>query len=70
MKHIHLHFRFLIVSIFTLLFSITSVNAQWTQTNGPDGGGAVSVLAVSGTNIFAGGIYSGVFRSTNDGTSW
>jgi len=43
--------------------------AQWVQTAGP-GGGTVSCLAVSGTNLFAGTWSGGVFHSTNNGTSW
>ncbi len=42
---------------------------QWVQTNGPYGGD-IRALAVSGTNLFAGTDGSGVFLSTNNGTSW
>ena len=41
--------------------------AQWIQTGLPTT--VVSVLAISGTNLFA-GTDEGVFRSTNNGTSW
>jgi len=44
-------------------------SAQWVQTNGPYGGD-LRALAVSGTNLFAGTWGSGVFLSTNNGTSW
>jgi hypothetical protein len=39
------------------------------QTNGPFGG-EVHSFTVSGTNLFAGTYGSGVFLSTNNGTSW
>ena len=45
------------------------VNAQWVQTSGP-GGGTVYCFTVSGTNIFAGTDGGGVYRSTNNGSSW
>lgn len=44
-------------------------NDQWVQTNGPYGVDAVC-LAVSGTNLFAGCGGAGVFRSTDNGTTW
>jgi hypothetical protein len=52
------------------LFTTTSpLHAQWIKTNLPD---SVSVLtlALSGTNLFAGTDSSGIFLSTNNGTSW
>jgi len=62
-----------IKSILTLLFlfaiSGRETQSQWVQTNGPYGG-TVTCFAVSGTNIFAGIRYGGVFLSTNNGTSW
>jgi hypothetical protein len=42
---------------------------QWVQTNGPYGGD-ILCLAVSGTNLFAGTLASGVFLSTDNGKSW
>jgi hypothetical protein len=39
------------------------VNTGLTNTD-------VSVLAVSGVNLFAGTLGGGVFRSTNNGTTW
>ncbi|MGA2622692.1 MAG: T9SS type A sorting domain-containing protein [Bacteroidota bacterium] len=47
----------------------STVHTQWVQTNGPYGG-IVSCFAVSGANLFAGAGGSGVFLSTNNGTSW
>ncbi len=47
------------------------LHAQWVQTNGPNvGPRAVIALAVSGTNLFAGASFDGVYRSTDNGTSW
>ncbi|HMD69146.1 MAG TPA: T9SS type A sorting domain-containing protein, partial [Chitinivibrionales bacterium] len=45
--------------------SWAAVNSGLTNTNI-----AVQSLAVSGSNIFAATFYSGVFLSTNNGTSW
>src|SRR5665213_1201668 len=52
-----------------LMLSLASdASAQWVQTNGPSGG-SIHVLAVSGTNLFA-GTGGGMYRSSNNGTSW
>ena len=56
------------VVVFCLLTTTSPLHAQWVQTNGPYGG-IVFSFAVSGTNLFA-GTWSGVFLSTNNGTSW
>ncbi len=61
-------FNFLLVMFYLSVITYT-VNAQWTQTNGPYGG-VIQCLAVSGSNIFAGTDHSGVFLSTNNGTNW
>jgi ligand-binding sensor domain-containing protein len=58
---------------FTIILSVLvtiamTTNAQWQLANGPYGG-SIASLATSGSNIFA-GTYSGVFLSTNNGTSW
>ncbi len=65
MKTNNLYLSFLIC----LLIATRITNAQWVQTNGPNGG-YVSCFAVSGTNLFAGTLGDGVFLSTNNGTSW
>jgi len=52
-----------------MMLHISPLNAQWIQTNGPNGG-EVICLAASGTNLYAGTSNSGVFLSTNNGTSW
>src|SRR5947199_10735603 len=41
----------------------------WMQTSGPEGG-RVRALEVSGTSLFAGTYFGGVFRTTNNGASW
>jgi hypothetical protein len=52
-----------------IAFSINKVTGQWQQTNGP-AGGYIGCFAISGSNIFAGTAYAGVFLSTNNGNSW
>jgi hypothetical protein len=54
--------------LFCLFTTTNPLHAQWIHTNGPYGGD-IRCFAVSGTNIFA-GAWGGVFRSTNNGTSW
>jgi len=43
--------------------------AQWVHTNGPYGG-QVYCLAVSGSDLLAGNYGSGLYRSTDNGSSW
>ena len=61
------------IILLALLVGLTSINSHsqnsWQQTNGPEGG-SIRAFAVSGTNLFAGTHYNGVFLSTNNGTSW
>ncbi len=53
------------------LFTLNIANAQWQQTNGLSGENIKNnCLASSGTNIFAGTDASGVYLSTNFGSSW
>ncbi len=52
----------------------TQIFGQWMQTNGPYGGD-ISDLAVladgeGGTYLFAGSLGGGVFRSSDNGTTW
>ncbi|MFZ4590996.1 MAG: T9SS type A sorting domain-containing protein, partial [Ignavibacteria bacterium] len=51
-------------------FLMNNCQAQWVQTNGPNGGN-INSFAVSGSNLFI-GMYDkfGVYRSTNSGLSW
>jgi hypothetical protein len=58
-----------LILFFLLLINTQSVYSQWVQTNGPYGG-FVNCIAVSGTNIFAGTTYNGVYLSTDNGTNW
>ena len=60
---------FYLLNIFFIILANQISIAQWVQTNGP-GGGVVYTFAVSDTNLFAGTYGSGVFLSTNNGTSW
>jgi len=65
MKHI-----FYILSSLVLGISISRpLLAQWTNTNLPFNGDAVS-FAVSRTSIYVGTTGGGVFRSTDNGLSW
>jgi uncharacterized repeat protein (TIGR01451 family) len=57
-----------IIILFVFLFSMIFVNAQWVQTNGPNGCDATSVAAI-GTNIFA-VMNNEAYISNNNGTSW
>ena len=56
----------LILALLTLTFT---TNAQWTQTNGPEGG-SISALVSNGINLFAASHGGGVFLSINNGNSW
>lgn len=53
-----------------ILITLQSLNAQWVNTNGPPGGGHVGALIVFGENILAATDESGIFLSTDVGTSW
>jgi hypothetical protein len=60
---------FCIAIVWFSFSTIAPAQAQWVNT-GLDSA-FVTALAVSGTNLFAGdGVGSGVFLSTNNGTSW
>lgn len=50
-----------------LFLSTLTINAQWAKTNLP---GYAWSLTVSGDNLFAGTLANGVYRSTNNGSSW
>ena len=57
----------LILSAVGILLAVPA-NAQWEPTSGP-GRAGINVLHSQG-NLFAGSTGQGVFRSTNNGTSW
>jgi hypothetical protein len=62
-------FLFVLIYLFTCTHPL---HAQWIQTNGPYGGVTSFVVSpdgAGGTNLFAAN-GSGVYLSTNDGTSW
>src|ERR1051326_64664 len=61
-------FIFLLVAE-SLLINSDSLHAQWVPTNLSYHGGVLSLL-VDGTNLYAGTNDSGVFLSTDNGTSW
>jgi len=59
----------LIYTIILLLSTNLLTNAQWIQTNGPEGGN-ISSIAISGTNVYATAFTYGFYWSTNNGTNW
>ena len=56
--------------IIIIVISCYSSKAQWVQLNQGLTNTNILVLAVSDTNLFAGTLSGGIFRSTNNGTSW
>jgi hypothetical protein len=46
-----------------------TTRAQWAQTDGPYGS-IISCFGADGSNVYAGTMYSGVFRTTDNGTTW
>jgi Secretion system C-terminal sorting domain len=65
MKNLSWH---LMVSL-SLLVCITTLNAQWVPTNGPEGGYILSFASID-SNIYAGTDGGGVYISNNGGSSW
>jgi photosystem II stability/assembly factor-like uncharacterized protein len=65
MKHVC---QFLLL-IFLMIVNVSTLSAQWVQTNGPTSTEILS-LVFSDTNLFAGTFGSGVFLSTNNGSTW
>jgi hypothetical protein len=60
---------FLVFLLMIVVFSSSNqLNAQWVQTNGPEGG-EVNCLAAYDTTLFLGSEI-GVYSSTDNGTSW
>jgi hypothetical protein len=51
-----------------VLYSYTA-QANWVQTDGPEGG-TIQVLLVNGSTVFAGSHGGGIFFSTNNGSTW
>ncbi len=61
--------RFCILVFIVVLFAHFALFAQWTRTNGPNGGMVTSVISMD--NILYAGTYGGgVFRSTDNGSNW
>ena len=58
-----------LVGILILLSIPQWAGAQWVQAANP-GGGWITAIVVSGTNLFASTRKGGVFLSTDNGTSW
>ena len=53
----------------SFLVGAKSLPAQWSQTNGPFVG-RIKCLAIHGASLFAGTTGGGLFRSTDNGTTW
>ena len=60
-----------LVLIFTVYFSffVSNSDAQWTQTNGPNGGWCES-MCVHGGYLYVSAHGSVIFRSSDNGNSW
>ena len=58
----------IVLFICSLIFA-SSVNAQWTRTNGPEGVAVRSLANINGA-IYAGTEVNGVYASTDDGLTW
>jgi photosystem II stability/assembly factor-like uncharacterized protein len=67
-RQVNISIRFL-VTVVVLINISTKLQAQWVQTNGPQGG-YVECFDFDSTFVFAGTLGSGVFRSTDAGSSW
>jgi photosystem II stability/assembly factor-like uncharacterized protein len=61
------NFLFLFVMV-CLFITSNTLRAQWIQTDCPYD--TINCFAINGTNLFAGTKSSGIFLSTNNGTSW
>lgn len=57
------------ITVISITVNVSSLPAQWVQTNGPSAGELHS-LAVSNSNLYAGTRNGGLFLSTNNGDSW
>jgi len=54
----------------SLFFCSLALHAQWVEKNNGLYGGTIYSLVTDGSNLFAGTSASGVFVSTDNGTSW
>ncbi len=59
----------LLLTILIMLFISIKGNAQWVQTNGPNGG-RVNCFAIHGKNLYAGTSEGDIYRSADNGTNW
>jgi photosystem II stability/assembly factor-like uncharacterized protein len=58
-----------ILTLFILIFGNRTL-AQWSQTNGPQGGAITSILVYGSSDFLASTAGAGIFRSTNGGINW
>lgn len=57
------------ILLIAVLFLFSNINAQWQKTNGPYGA-YIRCTVVNGTTVFAGGQYSQLYKSTDNGLTW
>ncbi len=57
------------ISILLSIITLFNINAQWTRTNGPEGGIVFSLERV-GSEIWAGTYFGGLYTSKDDGLHW
>ncbi len=70
-KHLVPAFKRIIAFFISLTaLYITPANAQWVQTSGPYTNATVFSLATDGTNLYAGTQRSGIYLSTDFGSTW
>jgi len=62
-------YRFLLPLFSILVFNVNTINAQWTQSNVPNGYW-IWGMAAKDTNLYAAVWTKGVYRSNDDGLIW
>lgn len=60
----------ILTAIFLILLTFQTTDAQWSRDTSGIGWTTERSIAVSGNNIYTGTFSSGVYLSTNNGTSW
>ncbi len=63
------HPKFLKLSLFLIFISLQSAFTQWQQTSGPEGGNLNEIVQI-GQTLFVSASAGGVFKSTDNGSSW
>lgn len=69
-RHFSLFSTFVFLLTFNFILTFQTSQAQWVQTNGPEGG-EIETLISSGDNIYAAMRFGGgIFASSNKGENW